>query len=156
MKQCLLICKTMYILKVCSIHYTVRQNTNVKKIISGWNKRYKKCPLFSFVSSNSSQFYFAILVWAEAQWFVSLKLCVRFFNFDSVSFLLKFTFICSIKYMDSLTLKRHNSFKIKIIEKPMTVLLPDLYVSWNSLKTDLKTNFLSLENSSFENLTFSQ
>ena len=25
---------------------------------NGENKRYKKCPLFSFASSNSSQFYF--------------------------------------------------------------------------------------------------
>ena len=39
------------------------------QITFGENKRYKKCPYFSFASSNSSQFYFefAILIWAEAQ-----------------------------------------------------------------------------------------
>ena len=40
---------------------------NVRKISLRQNKRYKKCPLFYFASSNSSQFYFeiAILIWAE-------------------------------------------------------------------------------------------
>ena len=54
--------------KVCifwkCIQFTIHlDKTNVKK------KRYKKCPLFSFETSNSSQFYFkfAILIWAEAQ-----------------------------------------------------------------------------------------
>ena len=41
--------KSMYILKVYSIHYTLRQNTNVKKISFGQNKRYKKC--HSFISN---------------------------------------------------------------------------------------------------------
>ena len=39
-----------------------------------------------------------------------LKLYVGVSIFDSVPFLLKFIF-CSIKCMDSLTLKRHNSFQ---------------------------------------------
>ena len=62
-------------------------------------------------------------------------------------------------------------FKIKIIEKPGIVLLPDLWflssqqgvlkvndirMSWSSLKNDLETNFLNLENWSFEYVTFSQ
>ena len=36
----------------------------LKKISFGQNKRYKKCPFFSFASSNSAQlyFYFAILI----------------------------------------------------------------------------------------------
>ena len=47
--------------------------------------------------------------------FISLKLCVKFFIFDSVLFL--FTFLVFSLYfwssisMDSLTLKRHNSFQ---------------------------------------------
>ena len=57
-KYCFLICKSMYILKVYSIHYTLRLNTNLKKSLFGQNKRYKKCPPFSFANSNSSQFYF--------------------------------------------------------------------------------------------------
>ena len=44
--------------------------------------------------------------------FISLKLCVRFSIFDSVSFLLLFIFF-STKSMGSLTLKRHNSFQNK-------------------------------------------
>ena len=36
-------------------------------------------------------------------------------------------YFCSIKSMDSLTLKCHNSFQIKIIEKPHALLLPDPY-----------------------------
>ena len=34
----------MYILKVYSIHYTMRYNINVKKNSFGQNKRYKKFP----------------------------------------------------------------------------------------------------------------
>ena len=54
MKKCFLTCKCMYILKVYSIRYTLKQNT---KIPFDQNKSYKKCPLF-FASSKSSQFYF--------------------------------------------------------------------------------------------------
>ena len=54
--------------KVYSIHYTLRQNAKVETIPFGQNKRYKKCTLFSFASSNSSKFYFsfALPVRAEA------------------------------------------------------------------------------------------
>ena len=52
------ICKSIYILKVYSVHSTLRQNINVKKNPVGQNKCYKKCTRFSFASSNSSQFYF--------------------------------------------------------------------------------------------------
>ena len=38
----------MYVLKVYSIHYTMRSNTNLKKYPFGLNKRYKKCPHHSF------------------------------------------------------------------------------------------------------------
>ena len=49
------------------------------------------------------------------------------------------------------------SFKIKIIEKPQTVLLPcNICVGCSSPKTDLVTNFLNLENRSYENIIFSQ
>ena len=53
-KKCFLSGKCMYILKVYSIRYSLKQNT---KIPFDQNKPYKKCPLF-FASSNSSQFYF--------------------------------------------------------------------------------------------------
>ena len=57
-KKCKKIWNSMCILKVHSIHYTLRWNANVKKNSFEQNKRYKKCPLFSFASSNSSRFYF--------------------------------------------------------------------------------------------------
>ena len=50
---------------------------------------------------------------------------MEFSIFDSVFFLSKFKF-CSNKIMDSLTWKLHNSFQIKITEKPHT-LFPDLW-----------------------------
>ena len=37
-----------------SIHYTLRQNRSLKITSFRQNKRYKKSPLFSFASSNSS------------------------------------------------------------------------------------------------------
>ena len=33
-------------MKVCLIQYTLGQNTNVKKLPVGQNKRFRKCPLF--------------------------------------------------------------------------------------------------------------
>ena len=51
------------------IQYTMHLGkTQMLNIFFGQNERYKKCNLFSFASSNSSQSYFsfAILIWAEA------------------------------------------------------------------------------------------
>ena len=71
--------------------------------------------------------------------------------------------------MDSLTLKRHNSFQSEnnrkatntFTPRPLTFKLKqevlkfnDICVSWSSRKTDLKTNFLNLANLSFENVSF--
>ena len=103
-------------------------------------------------------------------WLIFLKLCVGFSIFVFVSFLLNFIFLFT-KSMDSLTLKLHNSFQNKNNRKARHSLLPDLWflssqqgvlkvndirMSWNSLKTDLETNFLNLENWSFEYVTFSK
>ena len=72
--------------------------------------------------------------------------------------------------MDFLTLKRHNSFQNKNNRKATPIFVPkpmmfkfqqevlkfnDISVSWSSPKTDLVTNFLNLENRSFENVSFS-
>ena len=69
--------------------------------------------------------------------------------------------------MDSLTLKRHNSFQNQnnrkathsFARRPLICKLQqevlkfsDAGVSWSSPKTDLETNFLNLENRSFENV----
>ena len=100
---------------------------------------------------------------------ISLKLCVGFSIFDSVLFLLKFVFLFNkmLGFFHFKNLIIH--FKIKVTEKTHTVLLPDLWflqqqvlkfndvrVSCSSPKTDLVTNFLNLENRSFENVDFSQ
>ena len=73
--------------------------------------------------------------------------------------------------MDSLTLKRHNSFQNKNNRKVTHVFTPrplffklqqealkfnDICMSWSSPKTDLMTNFLNLKNRSFENVSCSQ
>ena len=54
MKLCFLIGKSINILKVFSIHCTLRYNTNVKTIFSRQDKGYIKC--ISFPSSNSPQY----------------------------------------------------------------------------------------------------
>ena len=73
--------------------------------------------------------------------------------------------------MDSLTLKRHNSFQNQnnreathsFAHRPLVFKLQQevskfnvICVSWSSPKTDLETNCLHLENRSFENVSFSQ
>ena len=100
-------------------------------------------------------------------WFISLKLCIGFSIFDSVSFLLDFIF-CSTKSMDSLTLKRHNSFQnkntrkathrfaprtliFKLLQKVLNSMMPAWYQSLP--KADLKTNFLNLKNRTFQNIS---
>ena len=107
---------------------------------------------------------------SRSTWFISLKTWVGFSIFDFVSFFLKLCF-CSTKIMDSFTLKRHNSFLNKNNSKatrsfalrPLIFKLQqevrkfnDIYVTWNSPKTDPKTNFLNLENRKFDHVTFSQ
>ena len=142
---------------VTCIQYTIHWNKTqmLEKFRLGQNKRYKKCSLFSFATSNASQFNFQYaIIWAR---FVSLKLCVGFSIFNSA------------KCMDSLILNVIISFKIKIIEKPHSFSLRtlifnlqqevskfnDVCVSWSSPKSDLQTNILNLENRSFENVSFS-
>ena len=87
--------------------------------------------------------------------FVSLKLCMGFSIVDFVSFLLKLIFL--LDKMHGLWLwSVIIPFKIKIIEKPHTVLFPDMWplklqqevlkfsdicVSWSSAKPDLETIF---------------
>ena len=73
--------------------------------------------------------------------------------------------------MDSLTLKRHNSFQNKNNRKathsfaPRTLIFKlqqevlkfsDICLSWSSPKSDLETNFSNLKNRSFETVSFSQ
>ena len=102
-------------------------------------------------------------------WFISLKLCLVFFIFDSVYFLLKFIFLLYIwtLWLQNVIIR----FEIKTAEKTHTSFAPrpqifklqqedwkfsDIRVSWSSPKTDLEMNLLNLENRRFEYVTFSQ
>ena len=90
------------------------------------NKTYKKCTLFFFfrvlqLITGLLLIYNFYTSWST--WFISLKLCVGFSIFDSVSFTLNFKFL----------LNKKRPFKIKIIEELHTVLLPDLsFLSCNN------------------------
>ena len=58
--------------------------------------------------------------------------------------------------MDFLTLRPHN-FRPLIFKLQQEALkFNDMCVSWSSPKTDVVTNFLNLENRSFEDVSFSQ
>ena len=104
----------MYILKVYSIHFALWLNKNIFKNSIGHNKRYKKQLPFTFCEFQLITALFLICDFYKS-WstrFVSLKLCVGFPIFNSVSFLKKFIFLFKkYKSIDSLTLKRHNSFQ---------------------------------------------
>ena len=141
-----MICKSKYILKALC-------QCTVKKTTFGQNKRYKKCPHFCLASSNSnSQFLYKLNHFITN--FISLKLCVRFSIFVSLLFLLKFLF-CSTKIMNSLTLKRCNSFqnKNKKTHAHFCSQITDFKVAkevwkfsyicmrWSSPKSDLQMNF---------------
>ena len=100
------ISKNMYILKVYSIHYTLRWNTNVKKIPPEKINSTKKCFLFFF---RELQLITVLLLICDSymSWstrFVSLKRCVGFSIFNSVPFLIKFI---------SLFNKMHGLFHFK-------------------------------------------
>ena len=117
---------TLYIEKTQNtliIHYTY--NINVKKIFLGQNKRYRECHLFLFASSNISQYHFSFAI-------LTCVSCVSDFLFS-----IPFCFYYSIIFVqqNAWALWLWNviiSFKIKIIEKPQIVLLPDLwFLSYN-------------------------
>ena len=90
-------------------------------------------------SSYQFHCYFAICIWVEARYFF-LNNCVRHFQF-SISFRsYQSLYFCSTKDMDSLTLKRNNSFE-----------------SWNNRKSTFAfaSRPLNLQNRRFENVSFS-
>ena len=93
MKWCFLICKSMYILKAYSVHYTLRQNINFTNTPS--DKMVQKMHSFFFHELQLIKVLILIcdfyMSWSTR--FVSVKLCVGFSIFDSVSFLLKFVFL---------------------------------------------------------------
>ena len=92
--------KSKYILKFYSIYYTLRIKTSVKKISFGQNKLYKQMYSFFFPVLELIIVLFLIcncyMNWSTR--FVSLKVCEGISIFDSVSFLLKFTFSFNKKH----------------------------------------------------------
>ena len=93
------------------IQYTTHwYKTNVKKNSFGQNKRYKKCPLFSFVSSNSRQFYFNLRILYKLKHKVCDSKTVRgIFHFRFV-----FAKVCIFVQQRAwilLSLRHHNSFQ---------------------------------------------
>ena len=131
----------------------------------------KKCCFFLSRAPNHHNFTFNLKFLFELKQKVRLsKTVCRIFHFRFPSFLLKLYF-CSTKIMNSLTLKRHNflqnendrkvthSFTLRplIFKLQQEVLnFNDICVNWSFPKTDLVTNFLNLENRSFEKVSFSQ
>ena len=120
----------VYIFSKC-IQYTIH-----------WDKTqiFKKCPLDEIIDPKKMSFFFFLklqlipvlllicdsyMSWSAR--FVSLKQCVGFFIFDSDSFLLKFKYIFQQNAWTLWLLNVIISFKIKVIEKPHTVLLPNVW-----------------------------
>ena len=117
--------------KVCifwnCIQYTIHwDKTNIKKF--GQNKRHKKCRHFSFASSNSSDFTFIL------RFLYELKHKVGLSNHLSGISHFWFNFVTIKGYIfgqqNAWTLWLWNIIipvKIKIIEQPHSILLPDLW-----------------------------
>ena len=152
----------MYILKVYSIHYKLRSNTNVKHLLSFFRQNDTKNVLL-FLSRAPTRHSFPFNSW----FLYELKRKVRLTKpvFDIFHFRFCFVFIKVYIFVqqnaDSLTLKHHNfsqkwnnkkathSFAPRpLIFKLQQELLKfiDICVSWS----------LNLENRSFENASFSQ
>ena len=92
------------------------------------------------------------------------KMCVGFYIFNSVSFLLKFIFLFNKTH--GLLEKPHKTHRKATYGFAPRLLLfklqqevfksSDIYASWSSPKTELVKKSLNLENRCFENVSFSQ
>ena len=134
------------------------------------DKRYKKCSLFSFEGSNSSQFTFnsQFLYELKHKVYLSKTVCGIFHFRIRLVFIQVCIFVQQKAW--SFTLKHYNSSQNKNNRKatPSFALRPlifklqqvwkfdNLCVSWSFRKTDLETNFLNLEYRSFKYVTFFQ
>ena len=128
----------------------------------GKKKQYKKYPFFRELQLISFIFNLQFLYELTHTSFVSLKLCVGFSIFGSVSFL-QFTFLFK-KYMGSLALNYHNSFQHQNNRKATHdialrhLIFNEICVSWSYPKNWPEYKFFNLENRSFKNVkeSFSQ
>ena len=118
-----------------------------KNFLQTKRKGTKKCPFFSFASSNSYMTWSARLV--------SLKVCVGFSIINFLLFLLKFKFLFNKNHgrfdiETSYFLSKTHTFtpRPQITKLQQNVLkFNDILLSWSSLH---------LENRNFENVSFSQ
>ena len=105
-----------------------------KKISFGQNKRHNKA--FFFPSELQLITVLLLICNSYTSWstrFISLN-CMQGFLFSISSRFYWSLYFCSTKSTDSLTWKRHNLFKINIIEKPHIVLFPYLwFLSCNNM-----------------------
>ena len=112
----------------------------LKKASLRQNKRNRKCPLFSFESSNWPQFYFILQFSYEMKHMVCFSKPMR----EIFHFQFRFIFVKVYFFVQQITSTlRHQNFitpfKIKVIEKSQTVLLLDFWLLssnkkfWNSM-----------------------
>ena len=124
--------------KVCifwkCIQYTTHwDKTNFKKIPSDKINVTKNAHFFLSGAPTHYVFTFNLRSLYELKHKVRFSKTVWDFPFSIPLRFYSSLYFCSTKCMDSLTLKRYMiPFKMKIIEKPLTVSLPDLwFLSWN-------------------------
>ena len=148
----------------------IEKKANIVKIVLVQKKLYKKLSFFFFRELQLITVLLLIINFYMSRRFVSLKVGVVLSNFWFRFVFIK-VYIFAQQNARTLWIYVIIPFKIKIIENPHTILLQnlwffkmqnkvlklnDIFVSWSSPKTCMETNFLRLENRSFENVTFSQ
>ena len=117
-----MIYKSVYILKVYSIHYTLRQNKNVKK--TSFGKNVTKNALFVLSRApfhHTFTFDSRFLYELEHKIWFSKSVCGIFY------FRFRFVFISLLFLQKAWILRLQNviiPLKIKITEKPQIILLP--------------------------------
>ena len=110
-----MICERLQILKVHSVPIHWDKTQMLKDFSSDKINGTKKALFFLQLTTVLLLICDFYMSWSTS--FVSIKLCVRFSIFDSVSFLLKFIILFNVT----------NPFKIKMIERSPTVFVPDLW-----------------------------
>ena len=150
----------MYILKVYSIHCTLRKNTTVTKNFFQTLFLLLRAPTHNSFTFNLRSLY----VLKHKVGFSKTACGIFHFPFHFV-FIKTYFFVNKMHGLENII-----PFKIKIIEKPQrfaprslifklqqeVLKFNDFCVSWSSPKTDLVKNFLNSENRNFENFSFSQ
>ena len=150
----------MYILKV---YYTIHWDKTqiLKKFPLNKINGTKNGLIFISWAPTHHSFTFNLHFLQELKYKVHLFKTVRgtFYHWFRFVFIKVYIFVQQVHALFGVIIP----FKIEIIEKPHTILIPDLsflscnknFESSSSPKTELVTNFLNLENRMFENVRFS-